>query len=310
MIQRLQIHPEVMQALRDAQPVVALESTIISHGMPYPRNVETALAVEEAVRREGAVPATIGIRDGFCKVGMDSDEIEHFGAAKQVWKVSIRDMPYVLSQRLSGATTVAATLRIAAMAGIRFFVTGGIGGVHRGATTTMDISADLPELANSSAAVISAGMKSILDIPLTLEYLETAGVPVVTIGQDNLPGFYSKDSGYPSPLRLDSHSQIARLLHCKWGMGLEGAVLVANPVPAEWDIPAPEMEAHIQRAMEAADNAGVSGKELTPFLLKQIADNSRGESLAANIALVKHNATTGAAIAVAYYQNDPHQADA
>lgn len=296
----LSIHPEVKEALSAGKAVVALESTIISHGMPYPRNVETALAVEQVVRENGAVPATIAIMNGCCHVGLPAEQLEFFGKAKDVWKVSLRDMPYVISQNLYGATTVAATMRIADMAGIKIFVTGGIGGVHRGAETSMDISADLTEMAQTSVAVVSAGVKSILDIGLTLEYLETKGIPVVTYGQDEFPSFYSRKSGFRSPLRLDSPKEIAALLQTKWQLGLSGSVLIANPVPAEQEIGADEMEAHIRQALVAAKEKKVSGKEVTPFLLQYIAGHTGGESLEANIALIKHNAKVGAAIAVAY----------
>ena len=209
----LTILPEVAEALRTGRPVVALESTIISHGMPYPKNVETALSVEAMVRSKGAIPATIAIMDGKCYVGLTEEQVTFFGQAKGVWKVSLRDIPYVLSKNLYGATTVAATMRIADMAGIKIFVTGGTGGVHRGAASSMDISADLTEMTQTSVAVVSAGVKSILDIELTLEYLETKGIPVVTYGQDAFPSFYSSKSGYTSPLRLDTPEEIAALLH-------------------------------------------------------------------------------------------------
>lgn len=292
------IHPEVQQALANNKPVVALESTIISHGMPYPQNVETALAVEQVVIDNGAVPATIAIMNGKCHVGLSAKEIELFGKEKNVWKVSLRDMPYVISRNLYGATTVAATMRIAAMAGIKIFVTGGIGGVHRGAETSMDISADLTEMAHTSVAVVSAGVKSILDIGLTLEYLETMGIPVVTIGQDEVPGFYSRKSGFKSPQRLDTAKEIAALLQTKWQLGLQGSVLIANPVPAEQEIAADDMEQHITLALHAAKQKNISGKEITPFLLQYIAEHTQGESLEANIALIKHNAKLGAKIAV------------
>lgn len=296
----LEILPEVKEALTTGKPVVALESTIISHGMPFPKNVETALAVEQVVRDHGAVPATIAIFNGKCYAGLTEEQIRYFGQAENVWKVSLRDMPYVLSQQLYGATTVAATMRIAAMAGIRIFVTGGIGGVHRGAETSMDISADLTEMGQTSVAVVSAGVKSILDINLTLEYLETKGIPVVTYGQSEFPSFYSRKSGYASPLRLDSPAAIAAMLDTKWKLGLEGSVLIANPVPADREIVSDEMEIHIQIALNAAKEKKISGKEVTPFLLKYIADHTKGESLEANIALIKHNAKVGAEIAVAY----------
>jgi pseudouridine-5'-phosphate glycosidase len=296
----LEIHPQVQTALKEGRPVVALESTIISHGMPYPKNVETALAVEDVVSSNGAVPATIAIMDGKCYVGLDKAQVEYFGNAKDVWKVSLRDIPFVITKKLYGATTVAATMRIASMAGIKIFVTGGIGGVHRGAETSMDISADLTEMAQTSVAVVSAGVKSILDISLTLEYLETKGIPVITYGQDEFPSFYSRKSGFASPLRCDSATEIASVLHTKWGLGLEGSVLIANPVPAEYEVPAEKMEAYIQSALQAVFDQHIRGKEVTPFILQYIANHSKGESLEANIALIKHNATIGAGIAKAF----------
>ena len=266
--------------------------------MPYPQNVATARAVEDIIRSNGAVPATIAILNGKCHVGLSKEQLEYFGKATNVWKVSLRDMPYVISQQLFGATTVAATMRIASMAGISVFVTGGIGGVHRGAAESMDISADLTEMANTSVAVVSAGVKSILDIGLTLEYLETKGIPVITLGQDAFPSFYSRESGYASPLRLDTPAAIASLLQTKWQLGLEGSVLIANPIETSEEIAAATMEQYIQSALDAAKQEGISGKELTPFLLKYIAERTQGESLAANIALIKHNAAVGARIAV------------
>ncbi len=295
----LQILPEVQQALQEGRPVVALESTIISHGMPYPQNVKTALAVEAMIRANGAISATIAIMDGKCFVGLSTSQLEFFGNAKDVWKVSIRDMPYVLSKNLNGATTVAATMRIASMAGIKIFVTGGIGGVHRGAATSMDISADLTEMASKSVAVVSAGVKSILDIGLTLEYLETKGIPVVSFGQDEFPSFYSSKSGYATPLRLDSPEEIAAMLQTKWDMGLEGSVLIANPLPTAHEIPQAVMEKHILTALDAADRQQIKGKEVTPFLLKYLAEHTQGESLQSNIELILNNAALGAKIAVA-----------
>ncbi|TMI65253.1 MAG: pseudouridine-5'-phosphate glycosidase [Bacteroidetes bacterium] len=296
----LEIHPEVRQALTEGRPVVALESTIISHGMPYPENINTAIAVEEIVRANGAVPATVAIFNGKCYAGLTKEQLEIFAKTKDVWKVSIRDMPYVISKNLYGATTVAATMRIASMAGIKIFVTGGIGGVHRDAEKTMDISADLTEMEQTSVAIISAGVKSILDIRLTLEYLETKGIPVVTVGQDEFPSFYSRKSGFSSPLRLDTANEFARMLHTKWQLGLNGSVLIANPVPATEEIDASEMETHISKALKAAIENKITGKEVTPFLLKYIAEHTKGESLEANIALIKNNAKVGAEIAVAY----------
>jgi pseudouridine-5'-phosphate glycosidase len=294
----LEINEEVKQALQNNQPVVALESTIISHGMPYPQNVETALSVEDVVRNNGAVPATIAIFNGKCFVGLTKEQIETFGKEKNVWKVSLRDMPYVISKKIYGATTVAATMRIASMAGIKIFVTGGIGGVHRNANNSMDISADLTEMYQTNVAVVSAGIKSILDIGLTLEYLETKGIPVITIAQNEFPSFYSRQSGFDSPLKLDTAKEIAELLKTKWALGLNGSVLIANPVPADEEVPQHEMEIYIQQALKAADEKNISGKEVTPFLLKYIAEHTKGESLQANIALIKHNAKVGAEIAV------------
>ncbi|MFM7671931.1 MAG: pseudouridine-5'-phosphate glycosidase [Bacteroidota bacterium] len=299
----LQINPEVENALCAHKPVVALESTIISHGMPYPKNVETAKRVEQIVREKGAIPATIGVMNGKCVVGMTNDEIETFGKASDVWKVSLRDLPYVVSQHLLGATTVAATMRIASMAGIKIFVTGGIGGVHRGAENTMDVSADLTEMGQTNVAVVSAGVKSILDIGLTLEYLETLGIPVVTYVSDEFPSFYSRESGYRSPLRMDTPDAIANMLLAKWSMGLNGSVLIANPLSADATIARDEMEGHIQEALRTAGNAGIKGKEVTPFLLKYIADHTQGESLDANIALICSNAALGAKIAGALATN-------
>jgi pseudouridylate synthase len=297
MDQFLQIQPEVREAIESGQPVVALESTIISHGMPYPRNLDTAREVEALVRQGGAVPATIAIIGGKCHVGLSDSSLEELSLGKDAWKVSLRDIPYVIMKGLLGATTVAATMRIAAMAGIKVFVTGGIGGVHRGAENTMDISADLTEMSKTSVAVISAGVKSILDIGLTLEYLETQGIPAITMMQEEFPSFYSRNSGFRSPYTVSSAKEVASFLSVKWQLGLEGSVLVANPVPEDEEIPSGEMEAYIQDALLAAEKQKIKGKDITPFLLKFIADHTKGESLGSNIALVKHNAELGAAIA-------------
>jgi len=296
----LEINAEVKEALEKGKPVVALESTIISHGMPYPQNLKTAIEVENIVRKHGAVPATIAIFNGKCYAGLTKDQLEYFASAKDVWKVSLRDMPYVISKKLYGATTVAATMRIASMAGIKIFVTGGIGGVHRDANETMDISADLTEMEQTSVAVVSAGIKSILDIGLTSEYLETKGIPVVTIGQDEFPSFYSRKSGFNSPLRIDDVNEIAAMLHTKWQLGLNGSVLIANPVPNDQEIDPKEMEVYIKKALNKAKKKNIRSKEVTPFLLKYIADHTKGESLEANIALIKNNAKVGAELAVAY----------
>ncbi|WP_374384853.1 pseudouridine-5'-phosphate glycosidase [Dongia sp.] len=295
----LEIAPEVAAALAVGKPVVALESTIVAHGMPYPQNLETAESVEAIVRAGGAVPATIAILDGRLKVGLTEKELARVAGSPDMVKASIRDMPVLVASKGNGATTVASTMRIAAMAGVRVFVTGGIGGVHRGAAKSFDISADLEELATSNVAVICAGAKSILDIGLTLEYLETAGVPVVTVGSDIFPAFYSRDSGHKSPFTAKNADEIAAILHAKWEMGLNGGVIIANPIPAEDEIPAEEIGRQIQGALLEAETTGVRGKAVTPFLLKRVATLTEGRSLAANIALVRHNARLGAAIAAA-----------
>ena len=255
------------------------------------------LTTEKIIRNYGVVPATIAILEGKLCVGLNEHQFEILGNTKNVWKVSLRDMPYVISRNIPGATTVASTLRIASLVGIKIFVTGGIGGVHRGAETSMDISADLFEMAQASVAVISAGVKSILDIGLTLEYLETHGVPVVTFGQDNFPAFYSRESRYKSPLRSDDVESIADMLRVKWKLGLNGSVLVANPIPDEFEIPFAKMEIYIKESLDEAKKKKITGKNLTPFLLKSISEKTGGESLAANIALVKNNAALGAKIA-------------
>jgi len=296
----LNIHPEVKEAFQSGKPVVALESTIIAHGMPYPQNVETALEVEKVIRSGHCVPATIAILHGKMCVGLNEQQLETIGNSGNVWKVSLRDIPYVISNHLPGATTVAATMRIASLAGIKVFVTGGIGGVHRGAETNMDISADLTEMGQTSVAVISAGVKSILDIGKTLEVLETLGVPVVTFGQSEFPDFYSGNSGFLSPLRIDNPEEIAKMLKTKWDIGLNGSVLIANPVPKESEVEKEKIEGFIREALELAALGKMTGKELTPFLLKTIAKNTLGESLEANIALVKNNARLGAEIAFSY----------
>lgn len=296
----LNIQPEIAEALKQKKPVVALESTIIAHGMPYPRNVQTALEVETIVRENGAVPATIALLEGKLCVGLSKAQLEYLGTAKDVWKVSLRDMPYVISKKIAGATTVAATMRVASMAGIAVFVTGGIGGVHREAQNTMDISADLTEMQQTSVAVVSAGVKSILDIGLTLEYLETLGVPVVTYGQDIFPSFYSRESAFKSPLQLDTAEEIASLIKTKWELGLNGSVLIANPIPQEHEVPYSIIEKYINSALMEAKKNNVSGKNVTPFILRYIANETKGESLTANIALVKSNAKLGAQIAAAF----------
>jgi pseudouridine-5'-phosphate glycosidase len=300
MKQYLDVAPGVAAALSAGKPAVALESTIISHGMPYPQNLETARGVEAIIRENGATPATIAILDGRLKVGLSDAEIERVARSPDMMKTSVRDMPVLVAQRGNGATTVASTMRIAAMAGIRVFATGGIGGVHRGAAKSMDISADLQEMAKSDVAVICAGAKSILDIGLTLEYLETLGVPVVTMGSDDFPAFYSRLSGHKSPFRADSAADIAGIMKAKWQMGLAGGIVIANPIPLADEIPGVEMDRQIHAALVEADTMGVKGKAVTPFLLQHVAAITEGRSLTANIALVRNNAKLAAAIARAF----------
>ncbi|GGJ29790.1 pseudouridine-5'-phosphate glycosidase [Deinococcus roseus] len=294
------LNPEVHEALQNGQPVVALESTIISHGMPYPQNVQTAREVEAIIRDQGAIPATIAILNGDIKVGLSDEELELLGSSKDVMKVSIRDLPFVTAMKRHGATTVASTMRIAHQAGIRVFVTGGLGGVHRGAETTFDVSADLTEFTLSDVTVISAGVKSILDIGLTLEKLETLGVPVIGYGTSDFPAFYSRISGFKVPLQLDSPSDIANVMKHKWDLGLTGGISVANPIPLEDEIPASRIDPHIEQALSEAAEKGIKGKDVTPFLLAKISEITSGQSLKSNIALVKNNALLGAQIAVAY----------
>ena len=297
----LDIASEVADALQPGRPVVALESTIISHGMPHPQNVETALKVEQAVRDGGATPATIAILGGRLKAGLSEAEINHLGErGQQVIKTSRRDMPFVVSREEDGATTVAATMIIAAMAGIRVFATGGIGGVHRGAEETMDVSADLEELARCNVAVVCAGIKSILDIGLTLEYLETKGVPVVGYQTDTLPAFYTRSSGYPVDYRIETPEEIAQALHVKWDLGLSGGLVVGNPIPAEHALDDDEIEGIIAEAITETTRSGITGKDTTPFLLAKIAERTGGRSLDANIQLVLNNARLAAEIAAAY----------
>lgn len=296
----LALSPEAATAVREGAPLVALESTIISHGMPYPRNVEMALEVEGIIRDAGAVPATIAVLDGVPRIGLSRDELETLASHGGVAKVSLRDLPYVIATGAHGATTVAATMRLAALAGIRVFVTGGLGGVHRGAETSFDISADLTELGQTDVAVVSAGVKSILDIGLTLESLETLGVPVVCFGTDEFPSFYSRTSGHRAPMRVDTADELAAMMRAKWNLGLSGGISIANPVPTEDEIPAEEIGALIEQALAECDERGISGKDITPFLLGRIVELSGGRSLETNIALVRSNARLGAALALAY----------
>ena len=296
----LDIAPEVRLAIQQGQPVVALESTIISHGMPYPQNVATALRVEAEVRSSGALPATIAVIDGRLTAGLSAAQIEELGrAGPTVAKVSRRDLPFIVATNQTGATTVAATMIIAAMAGIRVFATGGIGGVHRGAAQTFDISADLQELARTPVAVVCAGAKSILDLGLTLEYLETHGVPVVGYRTAQLPAFFTQGSGFSVDYRLDDASEIARLLQIKWAMGLGGGVVIANPIPAAHAMPRAVIDAAIEQALSDAQAQGISGKQTTPFLLERVNALTGGNSLAANIELVLNNARLASAVAVA-----------
>jgi pseudouridine-5'-phosphate glycosidase len=301
MHQYLLFSPEVAAARTAGKPVVALESTIISHGMPYPQNVQTARAVEQVIRDAGAVPATIAIMAGKICVGLADAQLDMLGASPDAMKVSRRDLPYVLAQGKLGATTVAATMICAQLAGIEVFVTGGIGGVHRGASTSFDISADLQELAHTNVAVVCAGVKSILDIGLTLEYLETYGVPVVSVGQDGFPAFFTRESGFKADFRIDSPLDQASFIRTKWALGLEGGVVVANPVPPESAMPKEEIDRITEQALLEAGQQGVSGKAITPFLLARIKELTGGRSLATNIALVKHNALAGARLAVALH---------
>ena len=291
--------PEVASARAAGKPVVALESTIISHGMPYPQNVQTAREVEQIIRDAGAVPATIAIIGGQICVGLNDEQLELLGASPDALKVSRRDLPYVLATGKLGATTVAATMICAQLAGIEVFVTGGIGGVHRGAETSFDISADLQELSHTSVAVVCAGVKSILDIGLTLEYLETHGVPVLSVGQPGFPAFFTRESGFKADFQLDTPEEQAAFIRTKWQLGLAGGVVVSNPVPAESAMPGEEIDAIIKQALGEAEAQGVKGKAVTPFLLARIKELTEGRSLATNIALVKHNALVGARLAVA-----------
>lgn len=295
------ISDEVSEALVGKTPIVALESTIISHGMPYPQNVELAKEVEAIVRDHGATPATIAVLDGVCCVGLDNNQLERLGMQSGVYKATTRDLPWLLATGATGATTVAATMHIAALCGIRVFATGGIGGVHRGATTSFDVSADLTELARTPVAVVSAGIKSILDIGLTLERLETLGVPVVVNGSDEFPSFYSRTSGLPAPRRLDGAVPLARFLHATWGvLGLTTGISIANPIPVADEIPADEIGTFIEEALNELNVRGVSGQDVTPFLLAHIVERTEGRSLLANLALVRNNAATAAQVAVEY----------
>ena len=299
----LQLSPEVDKALREGRAVVALESTIISHGMPYPQNVETALRVEQTIRDNGAVPATVAVIGGRLKAGCTPEEIEYLGKKGQaVTKASRRDLPVLIARGEDGATTVTTTMIIAAMAGIKVFATGGIGGVHRGAQQTFDISADLEELASTPVMVICAGAKSILDLGLTLEYLETKGVPVIGYGTDELPAFYTRHSGFGVDYRIDTPEELAAMFQAKLDCGLKGGVLVTNPIPEQFSMPKDVIDCAIEQALHEADEQGIHGKQTTPFLLARIKDLTGGDSLAANIQLVLNNARLAARTAVAMMQ--------
>ncbi|WP_167792097.1 pseudouridine-5'-phosphate glycosidase [Soehngenia longivitae] len=294
----VKLSKEVKEALRENKPVVALESTIISHGMPYPQNVETALNVERIIRENGAIPATIGIINGKLIAGLTEEEIDYMGKTKGILKVSRRDIPYVCAMKKDGATTVASTMIIAEMAGIKIFATGGIGGVHRGAETTMDISADLEELAQTNVAVVCAGAKSILDLGLTLEYLETKGVLVLGYQTNKLPAFYTRSSEFDVDYRIDSPKEIADIINIKWDLNLKGGILIANPIPKEYSMDEELINKSIEQAVNEANQKGIKGKALTPFLLSKIKDVTEGKSLESNIQLVYNNALLAAKIAV------------
>ncbi len=296
----MKINPKVSKALKENRPVVALESTIISHGMPYPKNVETALRVEEVIRSHGAVPATIGIIDGEPIVGMTPEEIEQFGKRKGVLKVSRRDLPVVYANKLWGATTVATTMIIANQAGIEVFVTGGIGGVHRGAQETFDISADLQELAKTNVTVVCAGAKAILDLPLTLEYLETMGVPVLGYKTEELPAFYNSHSGLKVDYKVNDACEMAKIIKAKRDNNLVGGILLTNPIPTEYEMPKDVIDNAINTALKEMDKQGIKGKECTPFLLKTIVELTGGDSLESNIRLVLNNAAVGSEVAKEY----------
>ena len=298
MIKYLEINPIIIKAIENNQPVVALESTIISHGMPYPQNKETALEVEKIVRENGAIPATIAILNGKIKVGLTEEEIDYLAkSGTKIVKASRRDLPYLLSQKIDGATTVASTMIGANLAGIKVFATGGIGGVHRGATETFDISADLQELANTNVAVVCAGIKAILDLELTLEYLETFGIPLLGYQTEELPAFYTQKSGFKVNYKMNNTLEIANLLKTKWDLNLNGGVVIANPVPKDKELDFDLMNKVIDEALIEEKKLGIKGKESTPFLLGKVKELTKGLSLASNIELVYNNAKIAAEIA-------------
>jgi pseudouridine-5'-phosphate glycosidase len=297
----LKVAPEIRRALQGGRPVVALESTIITHGMPFPQNLETARSLESQVRAGGAVPATIAVMGGVICAGLNDTELEWLATAKNVLKLSRNDLPYALATQKIGATTVAATMICAHLAGIKVFATGGIGGVHRGADVSFDISADLEELARTPVAVVCAGAKALLDLPKTLEYLETRGVPVIGYGTDEFPAFWSRRSGLKAPLRLDTPAEVARFLKVKWELNLGGGVIVCNPAPEADEIPAQDMRGFIDSAVREAEEYGIKGKAVTPYILARIVELSGGRSLRTNIALAQSNARLAAEIAAAMH---------
>lgn len=303
----LRIAPEVATALAEGQPVVALESTVIAHGLPRPANVEVAQAMEETVRAAGAVPATIALLDGQIVVGLSADEIARVGGEDGVWKASRRDLGIVLARGVTAATTVAGTLACAALAGVRVFATGGVGGVHRGATSSLDISADLPELARAQVVTVCAGAKAILDLPLTLEYLETQGVPVIGYQTDELPAFYTRVSGLRTPHRADTPAGVAAIARAQWESGLGGGLLVTVPIPEEHALSPAQVEAEVRQSLADAEAAGVSGPRLTPWLLARMAELTGGESVAANRALLLNNASVAAGVAHALSEREGEQ---
>jgi pseudouridine-5'-phosphate glycosidase len=300
----LDFHPDIENALKNNLPIVALESTIISHGMPYPKNIETALMVEETVRSNNAVPATIAIIKGRLKIGLTEKEIEFLATNDEIKKISRRDLAVAVSQQLSGSTTVASTMIIAKLANIAVFATGGIGGVHRGAETTLDISADLDELSRTNVCVVCAGVKSILDIGLTLEYLETKGVPVIGYKTSEMPAFYSTKSGFNVDYRIDAATDIAGILKTKWDLSIDGGVLVTNPIPIAFELESSVMNEAINLAIIEADNENITGKKITPYLLSKVNEITKGKSLDANIKLIKNNADLAAKIAVHFSKKD------
>lgn len=299
-IDYMDINDEVIDALRYCKPIVALESTIISHGMPYPENLNTAVELENIVRANGAIPATISIINGRIKIGLTQKEIEYLASAKGIIKASRRDIPYAIAMGLSGSTTVAATMIFSRYAGISVFATGGMGGVHRGGERSLDVSADLTELEKTNVAVVCAGVKSILDIGLTLEKLETLGVPVIGYGTNDFPSFYNRKSGFALDMRADSPAECAKILKTKWDLDLDGGVVIANPVPERYEAEPGLINGAIEMALFEANQNNIRGKDITPFLLDKVKELTAGESLETNIALVKNNAELGSKIAVEY----------